>query len=106
MDGNAGLTQGSNAHTERAERHPLRIPLRYRLQGQQDWSSGETINLSESGVLFSSGQMLDVDSRVEITFQADGIPLLRSSTRLAHVVRRTLISWPETQPVFGARFCQ
>jgi hypothetical protein len=91
--------------TQRAERHALRIPLRYRLEGEQEWSAGETINMSESGVLFSSGTMLDVDTRVEITFQTEGIPALRSSTRVAQVVRRTLISWPETQPVFGARFC-
>ena len=93
------------AGTQRAERHALRIPLRYRLEGQKEWSSGETINMSETGVLFASGTMLDVDTRVEITFQTEGIPALRSSTRVAQVVRRTLISWPETQPVFGARFC-
>lgn len=89
---------------ERAVRHELRIPLRYRLEGHEDWSQGESINMSESGILFSSNEMLEVDSRVEITFQTFGNPLLQSSTRQALVVRRTLANWPETRLIFGARF--
>jgi hypothetical protein len=89
---------------ERALRHELRIPLRYRLEGCQDWSPGETINMSESGILFSSNEMLEVDSKVEITFQTSGHPLLQSSTRQAMVVRRTLANWPETRLIFGARY--
>jgi len=89
---------------ERAQRHALQIPLRYRLEGEKEWSLGETINLSESGILFSSESMLEVDARLEITFQTSGVPLLSSSTRLARVVRRLLSNWPETRPCFGARF--
>lgn len=89
---------------DRAERHELRIPLRFRLEGQEDWFTGETINMSESGLLFSSEEMIEVDTRLEITFQTSGNPLLKSSTRSAMVVRRTLASWPETRPVFAARF--
>lgn len=89
---------------ERAERHALQIPLRYRLEGQEEWSPGETVNLSESGILFSSESMLEINDRLEITFQTSGVPLLSSSTRLARVVRRILNSWPETRPIFGARF--
>lgn len=89
---------------ERAVRHELRIPLRYRLEGNLDWCPGEAINMSESGILFSSNEMLEVDTRVEITFQTSGNPLLQSSTRQAQVVRRTLANWPETRPIFGARF--
>jgi len=89
---------------ERAQRHALQIPLRYRLEGEKEWSLGETINLSESGILFSSESMLEVDARLEITFQTSGVPLLSSSTRLARVVRRMLSNWPETRPCFGARF--
>ena len=89
---------------DRAQRHALQIPLRYRLEGEKEWSLGETINLSESGILFSSESMLEVDARLEITFQTSGTPLLSSSTRLARVVRRVLSNWPETRPCFGARF--
>lgn len=88
----------------RAERRALQIPLRYRIEGQEDWSKGETLNLSESGILFSSESPLEIDTRLEITFQTTGVPLLSSSTRLARVVRRVLNNWPETRPAVGARF--
>lgn len=89
----------------RATRHELRVPLRYRLPGQEGWCSGETINMSESGVLFSSNELLEVDTRLEITFQTGANPLLERTTRQAMVVRRTLNNWPETRLIFGARFC-
>lgn len=90
---------------DRAIRHALRVPLRYRLAGQEDWSMGETINMSESGLLFSSDQLLEVDASLEITFQTNGPLLLERSTRRAQVVRRTLNNWPETRLIFAARFC-
>ena len=89
----------------RAVRHQLNIPLRYRLEGDQDWQPGEAINMSESGLLFSSNEMLEVDTRVQITFQSTGTPMVQSSTRLARVVRRMLSNWPETRVLFGAKFC-
>lgn len=90
---------------DRATRHELHIPLRYRLEGQKGWSSGEAINMSESGLLFTSDQLLEIDDRVQITFQSIDTPQMTSSTRLARVVRRTLSNWPETRVRFGARFC-
>ena len=89
----------------RAVRHELNIPLRYRLEGQDDWAIGEAINMSESGLLFTSDQLLEIDSKVQITFQSIDTPQVKSSTRLARVVRRTLSNWPETRVKFGARFC-
>ncbi len=79
--------------------------MRYRREGQQDWCAGQTINMSESGVLFSSDELLEVDASLEITFQTSGSPLLQSSTRRALVVRRTLNNWPETSLIFAAKFC-
>ena len=93
------------SRAERALRHDLRIPLRYRREGQQEWTAAETINISSSGLLFSSNELLEVDARVEITFQTSGTPLIERSTRVATVVRRVLNNWPETGVVFGARFC-
>jgi hypothetical protein len=89
---------------ERAERHELRIPLRFRPEGREDWLPGETINMSESGVLFLSEAMIELDTRLEITFQTAGDPLLHSSTRRAMVVRRTLANWPDTRLAFAVRF--
>lgn len=95
-EGNAG---------SRALRHELHIPVRYRLEGQNDWSLGEAINMSASGLLFTSDQLLEIDSRVQITFQSTEFPMVQSSTRMARVVRRSLSNWPETRVLFGARFC-
>jgi len=89
----------------RATRHDLRIPLRYRLEGRQDWLAGEAINMSESGLLFSSDELLELESRVQITFQTSESPMMKSSTRLVRVVRRSLSNWPETRVMFGAKFC-
>jgi hypothetical protein len=89
---------------DRASRREMRIPFRYRRPGQEDWSPGETVNVSESGLLFSSNELLDVDTRLEITFQTSGAVILERSTRGAAVVRRILSNWPETQLLFGARF--
>jgi hypothetical protein len=89
----------------RAVRHELNIPLRFRLEGHNDWAPGEAINMSESGLLFTSDHLLEIDSKVQITFQSIDTPQVKSSTRLARVVRRTLSNWPETRVKFGARFC-
>lgn len=106
MENNPGAVAAiQSMGSGRALRHELHIPLRYRLEGQQDWSAGEAINMSESGLLFSSDQLLEVDDRVQITFQIAEAPQVKSSTRVARVVRRILSNWPETQVKFGARFC-
>jgi PilZ domain-containing protein len=95
----------ATAGSMRAPRHELHIPLRYRLEGEQNWLAGEAINMSESGLLFSSNEMLEVDCRVQITFQHSETPMGRWSTRSVRVVRRNLANWPETRILFGAKFC-
>ena len=100
-----GAVAEAQTSSSRAVRHELNIPLRYRLEGQETWALGEAINMSESGLLFTSDQLLEVDTKVQITFQSIDTPQVKSSTRLARVVRRTLSNWPETRVKFGARFC-
>ena len=95
----------SRASNERALRYSLQIPLRYRRAGHHDWATGETRNLSESGLLFSAEHLLEVDTRLEITFQTASLPLLSTGTRTAQIVRRVLSNWPDTRPLFGAKFC-
>jgi hypothetical protein len=102
--GVAAATGHQRQRVERAERRQLRLPLRYRVEGQEEWQPGETINVSETGLLFTSNEMLEVDAQLEITFQTSGAPLLQSSTRLVLVVRRMLSNWPETRLIFGARY--
>lgn len=100
----AKKSKGRRRQVERATRHELRFPLRYRLDGKEDWRPGETINISRSGILFYSSEVLEVDARVEIIFEASGTGLLHSNTQRALVVRRMLSNWPDTRPILGARF--
>ena len=88
----------------RAPRHDLHLPIRYRVEGQAAWHPGETINISKSGMLFCSNEMLELHARLEVVFHNTGIALPHSSRHLALVVRRVLSNWPETRLVFGVRF--
>src|SRR5438270_11139986 len=92
------------AHIDRALRHELHIPLRFRLEGRQEWLAGEAINMSESGLLFSSDDLLEVNTRVQITFQNTETPMVKSGTRQIRIVRRTLSTWQQTRAFFGAQF--
>jgi hypothetical protein len=89
---------------DRANRRELRIPIRFRRAGTEDWLMGETINLSESGLLFTANELLEVDTRLEITFQISGTPLIARSTRVARIVRRMLSNWPETRIMFAVAY--
>ncbi len=100
----AGQPRDEKLFVDRALRRELRIPLRFRRPGTEDWFMGETINLSESGLLFTSNELLEVDTRVEITFQTSGTPLIARSTRPARIVRRVLSNWPETRIVFAVAY--
>src|SRR5690242_15742926 len=102
--GGAKEKQEPKKMLDRAERRSLRIPFRYRRPGDHEWSPAETVNISESGLLFASDELLEVDTRLEITFQTSGEIILERSTRGAAVVRRILSNWPDTQLMFGARF--
>ena len=59
----------------RAERFPIRAPLRYRESGQATWSEGTTVNISRSGVLFSAEREIEPKTLLEvrILFPADNI---------------------------------
>ena len=102
--GGAQKKQEPRKMVDRAARRELRIPFRYRRPGHEEWSPGQTVNISESGLLFASDELLEVDTRLEITFQTSGDIILERSTRGAAVVRRVLSNWPDTQLMFGARF--
>ncbi len=104
ITGVSDRAQRPDLWVNRAVRHPLQIPLRYRFEGTEEWSSGATVNLSESGVLFVTEDTLELNTRLEITFQTSSNPVLSSSKRFAQVVRRVLNNWPETEPAFGAKF--
>ena len=52
----------------RAPRYPLRIPVRYRPVGGSTWVRGVTENISRTGILLRTGQLLPLDTPMEIQF--------------------------------------
>jgi hypothetical protein len=50
----------------RAERFPIRTPLRYRASGESDWCEGTTLNISRSGVFFRAEKEVDLKTVLEM----------------------------------------
>jgi len=55
----------------RAERLPLRIPIAYRIPGDDEWFQSRIVNISESGVLFGPTG-LKPGTIVEVMFSCPG----------------------------------
>ncbi len=50
----------------RAPRMPLHLPVRYRRVGEASWHDGVSHNISRSGILFSSGNGVAENERIEV----------------------------------------
>jgi hypothetical protein len=50
----------------RAQRFPLRFPIRYRNIGMPDWKKGMTINISRTGILFRAEDRISEDCMLDI----------------------------------------
>ena len=55
-----------HAPPARAQRFQLRLPLRYRRLGEPQWHVGTTENISRSGMLFGTDDVLQPNSQLEI----------------------------------------
>jgi len=53
----------------RSARFPLQLPVRYRRLGERLWRHGTTENISCSGVLFRSNDLLPVEGDVELRLE-------------------------------------
>lgn len=73
----------------RARRFALHLSLRYRSIGAAQWREGRIENISRSGVLFWTDQLLDVDTRLEMSFV---LPLIDHPLVVCrgHIVRTVL----------------
>ena len=52
----------------RATRFPISMPLRYREAGEANWQVGKVQNISRTGILFTVGNLLGVNTRLEMAF--------------------------------------
>ena len=59
-------TRVRQAPPTRAQRFQLHLPLRYRRLGEAQWHVGKTENISRSGLLFQSDDVLQPNSQLEI----------------------------------------
>src|ERR1700751_5725844 len=59
-------TRARHAPPARAQRFQLHLPLRYRRLGEAQWHVGTTENISRSGLLFQSDDVLQPNSQLEI----------------------------------------
>jgi PilZ domain-containing protein len=50
----------------RAVRFAIEVPVRFRALGQLEWLSGQSVNISRSGVLFRADQILLPETHVEL----------------------------------------
>ncbi len=53
--------------TARTTRNPIELELRYSLEGDRQWRSGVTVDLSDSGVLFHAVEPLVPGTPLEMT---------------------------------------
>lgn len=74
----------------RAWRFELDLPVHYRPIGDAHWHEGRTENISRSGVLFRAGEILDVDTEVEMRFLLPVEPTAPAIVCRGRVVRTVL----------------
>jgi hypothetical protein len=67
----------------RAQRFPLHLPIQYRAKGSSQWYSGQTENISCSGVLFRCKYGLQQDAPIELVLP---LPWLASQETRVKVV--------------------
>ena len=59
-------TQEHPALKSRSRRFPIQTQLRYRQSGTTEWNETTTVNISRSGVLFQTSEVLPVDTILEM----------------------------------------
>lgn len=81
-------------------RSPVDQCLRFRLQDEDQWRIGRTVNISNSGMLFSSLDQVEVGTVIEFEL-CDS-----HAARSGMVVRRVLMAWPELTAQIAIRFLE
>lgn len=59
---------GNGSKSRRARRFAIRLGVRYRPEGHEEWYEGQIENISESGVLFETEFVLPVNTLIEFKF--------------------------------------
>ena len=98
-----------HAPPTRAQRFQLHLPLRYRRLGETQWHVGKTENISRSGMLFQTDDVLQPNSQLEINLvlPAEIAGLAGTEVVCRGEVVRTVEGQGETvSPALAARILQ
>jgi len=93
----------------RAQRFQLHLPLRYRRVGESDWHEGTTENISRSGMLFQTDEVLQPSSQLEINLVLPAEIAGLSATEVVcrgEVVRSIAPNGGMVSPALAARILQ
>jgi PilZ domain len=76
-------------HVRRAQRYTMKVPLRFRLEGREEWRDAVIQNISGSGILFSASECSNITDRLEFMFMLPGSGAAQVTCigRVARVVR-------------------
>jgi CheY-like chemotaxis protein len=99
----------NSASPSRAQRFKLRLPLKYRQLGKDDWLAGTTENISRSGLLFRAEQAIAPNVQLEISLVLPAeIAGLSDAEVLCRgeVVRAVDIESPTLHPALAAKILQ
>ena len=58
----------ASSENRQSERFPIRVQVRYRAFGENDWHLGTTENISAAGVFFRSNESAELHKHVELDF--------------------------------------
>jgi hypothetical protein len=86
-------------------RSPMDQCLRFRVLDDNAWRAGRAVNVSSSGILFSSAQPLEIGTVLEVDFHSNELKTSLGPRR-GIVVRRVLMRWPDLNPLVAIRFLE
>ena len=86
----------------RAPRFDLRVPVRYRALGGDDWHEGSSENMSRTGLLFRTDRLLPVSTAVEMLVTLPVGPGGAEIRCRGSVVRAVPPASPDSLPALAA----
>jgi PAS domain S-box-containing protein len=104
----AQSAQAAALPTSRAQRFQLQLPLKYRRLDEQNWHTGETRNISRSGVLFEAEDVLqpNVVLEINLVLPAEIAGLSPTEVICRGEVVRTVKPSGENMPALAAKILQ
>ena len=91
--------------SQRCRRYHIPLPVRYRPSGDRAWHEGRIANISQSGMLFETEHLLEVNTTVEMRFVLPAIVSVESQAEIVchgKIVRRVLTSEKGSTPALAA----